>query len=585
MAYKKGVADNLSQVVGSSFDDIDPITRQMQKLAEAQLTLNKSNADKLAKYERTLQKKSEAEKLADAKATVKAVWAEEHKFLNKVGETLSKATSKAISSLNSSVDQYIQMYSKFMGTISTRLQGSDLSFSSISGNVARNLSTSPYLRQSDMITNLNKFVESGVAYNLELRAYIATATDRIAATFDAFDSSLLRLVRIQQSDSTVARAGMQSALNKFLNSNFKDTSYLGTGSRSTTANLLEAESLMGRNEATELEYVVQKWLGSLSALGVSDSAVSAISQGIGYLGSGNVSALTGNTGLNSLMALAAGRAGLSYGNLLNRGINANQANALLSQIVGLGQEIGGSGSNVVMSEYARIFGLSVSDISSLMNVTANDLKEISSNLLTYEKMKEETASQLATMGQRMSISEKVGNVLSNLSATAGQGVADNSVLYSTWILANMMADSGIDADVKPFGIGTTASALMKLGVVGSGFITNLGGMVSNISGGNMAGTSLAAWSENETTRGINTKYFQSGVDTSASSYIGNMSSDVMGNTFQENQKQAAQYTGSDSEQSLEDAIKNHIQVDVATIASVVTDIKQILDSTPLAHMS
>ena len=109
-----------------------------------------------------------------------------------------------------------------------------------------------------MIENLNKFVQSGVAYNLELRSYLATVSDRIATTFDAFDSSLLRIIRIQQADSTKSRLGMEAMLTKFLNAQFENTEYLQQTANSVSNMLIEAESQMGYKGATEFEYVVQK---------------------------------------------------------------------------------------------------------------------------------------------------------------------------------------------------------------------------------------------------------------------------------------------------------------------------------------
>ena len=46
------------------------------------------------------------------------------------------------------------------------------------------------------------------------------------------------------------------------------------------------------NEATiQFEYIVQRWLGSLSSVGLSDSAVTNLATAIGHLGSGNIAGL------------------------------------------------------------------------------------------------------------------------------------------------------------------------------------------------------------------------------------------------------------------------------------------------------
>ena len=63
--------------------------------------------------------------------------------------------------------------------------------------------------------NINKAVESGISYNVAQRAFLETIKDDIAKTFNAFDSTLLQIIRVQQADSTAARLGMEATLNQF----------------------------------------------------------------------------------------------------------------------------------------------------------------------------------------------------------------------------------------------------------------------------------------------------------------------------------------------------------------------------------
>ena len=403
-----------------------------QKLMDSLRREGKKVTIDLVKYqelqEAKLRKKQAEEDKRRIKEAKKEMQSEFGKVISQIGENFKKAISQGLSKAGASIDKYIQTYTQYMGSINTRLQNTGLSFDKIASNVAKNLGTSPYLRQEDMLSNLNKFVEQGIAYNLESRAYIATATAKIANTFNAFDSSLLRIIRIQQADSTVARLGMESLLTKFLNVRYQDTSYLNTSSN-ITANLLEAESLMGYKGASEFELAVQSYLGSMSALGVSDATINLISQGLGYLGSGNYSALLGNEGLRNLFGMAASRAGTDVGSLLTSGLTASSASALLSNIIGIGQNIATSGNNVTRSAFANLFGLSVSDIISLTNITASDLKAITQNIVSYETMRNETANQLRTMSERTTTSEKIQNVISNMMVGLGANVATNPALY------------------------------------------------------------------------------------------------------------------------------------------------------------
>jgi hypothetical protein len=101
-------------------------------------------------------------------------------------------------------------------------------------------------------------VSKGIAYNVEQRAFIETVKDKIATTFSAFDSTLLRLIRIQEKDSTAARLGMESALTSFLNNMYETTEYLSDVASSVRQQLEQAEALMNSEKAVAFEYQVQK---------------------------------------------------------------------------------------------------------------------------------------------------------------------------------------------------------------------------------------------------------------------------------------------------------------------------------------
>lgn len=117
---------------------------------------------------------------------------------------------------------------------------------------------SPYIRQSDFSNNIETLISQGIAYNVEQRAFLMTLSDKIATTFNTTDATLLRLVRIQQQDTTASRLGMESALTAFLNNMYETTEYMQGLAESTRSALLEAQSLMSGAAATELEYQVQK---------------------------------------------------------------------------------------------------------------------------------------------------------------------------------------------------------------------------------------------------------------------------------------------------------------------------------------
>lgn len=101
-------------------------------------------------------------------------------------------------------------------------------------------------------------VSQGIAFNVEQRAALDVMKDKIATTFEATNTTLLRLVRIQEQDTTAGRLGMESALTAFLNNMYQTTEYMTSVANSIKGNLEEAMSLMTGENALSFEYQVQK---------------------------------------------------------------------------------------------------------------------------------------------------------------------------------------------------------------------------------------------------------------------------------------------------------------------------------------
>ena len=98
----------------------------------------------------------------------------------------------------------------------------------------------------------------GISFNVDQRAFLDTIKDKIATTFNVADSTLLRMVRIQQEDTTAGRLGMEAALNAFLNNMYETTEYMSDIAAGVRSSLEEMEALMSGAQATEIEYQVQK---------------------------------------------------------------------------------------------------------------------------------------------------------------------------------------------------------------------------------------------------------------------------------------------------------------------------------------
>lgn len=547
---------------------------------------------KIAQLKKIENQKSLKERLADAKKAAQEEYnlavgfAQKTKALSKsigisLAEATTKALSSAVSSLNKGIGDYLGTYSDYMSGIETRLQGASSNFSSITNTISSAIGSSQYVKQSAVLQNLSKLVESGIAYNVEQRAFLATVSDRIASTFDSFDSSLMRIIRIQQADSTVARLGMESTLTKFLNGMFEDTSYLNSLSDDVSASLLSASSTMGRNTSVEFEYAVQKWLGSMSSIGVSDSTIQSIAQGIGYLGSGNISSLSNNTALQNLLVMASSYAGLDYGSLLTGGVSPTSANSLLRGIIQLSQDIANTNNRVVLSQYAQIFGMDISDLMALSNLTSQNLVTISENMLEYGQLYNETVSQISTIGSRMTIKDRIDTMFDNVMSSVGENIANSAAAYTTWIVADLVeqATGGINIPtISAFGnfidLNTTVTGLIKTGIVGLSTLSEMGAILAGLSGRN--NLSLDNWgAESIRTSGKGfTGLTISGTSstTSQTTFIGNAdSSDIYEGSIASATEDAKKVAGQDdSSNKLLEIIENDIAADIKSILNILS---------------
>lgn len=351
---------------------------------------------------------------------------------------------KIVGSINQLVGQGIQKavgaQTQYMGQINARLQKtSDDQTNYYAGMLNWSADTSQelglaigdwnaYVNKSDYVTKLNDLVQNGIAYNAEERALIATLSDRMVTTFDALDASLTRLIRIQQRDMTYAALGSEALLTEFLNSQFKDTSYLNNMYDSVSAILLDATAKMSADQASAFQYEVQKWLGSLYSVGLSESGVQQLAQGLTYLATGDVNQLTSNQQLQYIYAAAAERGGMSLANILTGGLDQQTTNELLKNVVSLLSNIySTSGPNTVQSAWAGITGMSISDLRSIQNIN-NYMASIAESHATWADSLRETENQLSLIETtaRTSTAMNIETAINNILFDLGQGVVDDT---------------------------------------------------------------------------------------------------------------------------------------------------------------
>ena len=431
--------------------------------------------------------------------------ATEDKVTDLDGDPKDEKVAKAIAGLDTAMtllsdlakqlEGAVDKIGGFQSAIDTRLQGSnnEKHRGSYWGQLTRDMmsvgAVTPYFKQEKFAENIKALVEKGISFDLKQRAFLMTIQEKIANTFNVADGTLLRLIRIQQEDSTAGRLGMESALNSFLNNMYDTSEYLSDVAASVRGSLEEMESLMKGAEATEVEFQVQKWMGSLYSVGMSQNAVTTIANALGQIASGQVDALTGN-GAGNLLVMAANEAGLSIAEILAEGLDSKNTNKLLQATVNYLAEIAESskGNNVVQQQLANVFGVKASDLKAAVNLAEpGSTKDVFGKNLTYGNMIKQLNDMANTMGDRTSWGEKLANIWENGQYTLASSLANSPLAYLTYKLAGLLDSTvgGIDLpfiNVMGFGVdlNTTVADLMRVASMSAGILGNLGPMVSGL---------------------------------------------------------------------------------------------------------
>ena len=471
-------------------------------LAKQRATLDKVNLEKLNAAER-----DELRQGVGALTAKGASFAERKAALydlthdadgNVTKESIGKAMSAAVlavSDLAKQLEGKIDNIAGFKGAIDTRLQGSgnDKFMGSYWDQLVRDMTgvgaVNPFFKQETFANNIQSLVSKGISFDLKQRAFLMTIQDKIANTFEVADGTLLRLIRIQQQDSTAGRLGMESALNSFLNEMYETSEYLESVADNVRTSLEEMQALMEGAEAAEVEYQVQKWLGSLYSVGMSQNATQGIADALGKIAAGQIEGLT-NGGAGNLLIMAANDAGLSIADILTDGLDSKDTNKLLQAAVNYLAELSESAADnkVVQQQLADVFGVKASDLRAATNlVLPGTTKDIYGNNMTYGNMISQLSKMAGSMGSRTSMAEMMTNFWENGQYTLAGSMASNPVSYFIYKMAKVVDDAagGIDLpflNVMGFGVdlNTTVSDLMRVAAVGGGILGSLGPLVSGL---------------------------------------------------------------------------------------------------------
>ena len=506
-----------------------------------------------------LKKLREAETFEERKQALKNLTQDEDGNFD-AGKAISAAV-KAISDLAKQLEQKIDEIASYKGIVDTRLQGSSNEkwagsyWDQLVHDMTKVGAITPYFKQEAFAANIRDLVNRGISFDLKQRAFLMTIQEKIATTFEVADGTLLRLIRIQQEDSTAGRLGMESALNSFLNNMYETSEYLSTVADSVRGSLEEMQSLMQGTEAAEVEYQVQKWLGSLYSVGMSQSAVQGISTALGQIGAGQIEGLTGNSGAGNLLIMAANDAGLSIADILTDGIDASDTNKLLQASVNYLAELAESAkdNNVVQQQLADVFGVKASDLRAATNlVSKGSIGSIYGSSLSYNNMLAQLSNMAGSMASRTSLAEMMTNIWDNAQYSLAGSMASNPISYFIYKLATVVdnAAGGIDLPfVSVLGSGvdlnTTVSDLMRVAAVGTGLLGSFGSLVQGLgnsfSGRAMlsqlgidSGSGLAITPRGDGSNLLGATAGGGSQSTSGSGYMGNASSsDIKNSTLQE----------------------------------------------------
>lgn len=182
---------------------------------------------------------------------------------------------------------------------------------------------------------------------------------------------LLRIARLQHTDSTSFRAGLNLSMNSFLDELTQSTAYLADKMQeSVESALLQTTSLFrdaaGASASVELESVIQKWLGVFYNEGGSSSTVNSLASALNRLGTGDVSQLGNGTGL--LLTRAIAESGLSVADIMNNGLSAQSADSILRNAFKYMTDAGSSSSNIIKNQFANLYGVGIDDLIAASNI-------------------------------------------------------------------------------------------------------------------------------------------------------------------------------------------------------------------------
>ena len=510
------------------------------------------------------------------------------------------AITGALSNFAKQLETQMDDIASKKSAIDTRLQGSSNEkrlgsyWDQMTADITGIAGVSPLIKQSSLANRVSEMVGQGIAFNVEQRAVLQEVSSKIATTFNAANGTLLRLVRIQQQDTTAGRLGMESALNAFLNNMYETTEYMQSLATSVKSNLEEAMSLMTGENALSFEYQIQKWLGSLSSVGMSDAAIQGLSGVLGQVAAGKLDGIT-NGGQGNLVIMAANNAGLNISDILSNGLDQTTTNTLMNSMVDYLAKIYNESGNsrVIQQQIASVYGLSASDLKAAVNLSKSS-NTIARDGLDYNSAMARLNSMAGSMGSRTSLGEQLSTMWDNVKYSMSAGMANNPITYSLFKISGLLKDTtgGIDFGL-PMVMGNgmpitfNVADLMRTGALAGGIISSMAQIIGAGGGGGLTGKGIlkAAGISNTASvvtrgNGLNLSTAGGASVSESGSYVGNANSDdVTSKTMSDQTDSSKSETASAVDESDETKLKDvdsHI-INIIEILKGISDGSSVLN--------
>lgn len=376
----------------------------------------------------------------------------------------------AISAVGDVLDSFVSNAAQFVaankGQMNAALYGYDRGYDDIS-KTANALTGGALVQQSAYLQNVRTLAQQGIAQGGEVAALLTAVSEKTIPQFNATNGYIRRLVLLNEKEATQKFFGLESILQGALNKQFGESSYLNQLFDSVNSNLTDAIANLADATTISNSYAftstVQEWLSALYEQGVDGSTIQKMSSLINALGSGNVSAMSGDSGMQKLALLAMDRSGQDYASILQNGLSAGQVDTLLASMVNYLKDVATSTNqnNVLESAYANLFGISMADMYALRNLDTSKFFSLSVDQSGTTALTE-TQKRLGMLSDTRftSASEMIDNVLSNLKFSFGEGIASDASDYLGWKGGKLVLDLGKQIGEIP-GLGKIGGAAIS----------------------------------------------------------------------------------------------------------------------------